>query len=152
METCSEEQHSECLKLLQRLRLKSSERHMHDSCNSQTANSPPDSALHDFNLPPAWPVQNSEQAGKLAMQTTQHEGRQLVAAQTLTAGVPIWTELPFAHVLYRQHIKQVAPKACNRSCESSMLHLPCHSAVRLTTSPCLCFDCQLGLVYMQSHS
>ena len=107
METCSEDQHSECLKLLQRLKLKSSERPAHDSCDSQTANSALDSALHDFSLPPAWPVQEDDQAGKLAMQTTQREGRQLVAAQTLTAGVPIWTELPFAHVLYRQHIKQV---------------------------------------------
>ena len=110
----SEEQKPACLTLLQRLKLKSSQYPVQDHSTVQTGiHSAPSDMSDSFEVPPAWTMHQASrgdrgsQVHKLAMQTTKHEGRQLVAAQTLPAGNPVWTEQPFAHVLYRQHIKQV---------------------------------------------
>lgn len=113
---CSKQQQADCRKLLQRMKLQSCQHPGMDrstSMNPSSSHRVSSTSAH-FSLPAAWPLQHDtvadtgrEEAGKLAMQITQQEGRQLVAAQTLPAGLPVWTEQPYAHALYRQHIRQV---------------------------------------------
>lgn len=130
---CSEQQQAECLKLLQQLKLQSETHHTETlpDAHSSPSSTVRSSASDGFNFPPPWPLQQNRQAdtstgiGKLAVQTTKREGRQLVAAQTLPAGLPVWTEQPYAHVLYRQHIKQVV-------CCTALIHRKCMAQ----TKPC----------------
>ena len=101
--------------LLQRLKLESSRNPAQFPTLQTAKDSMAVNGSDSFKLPPACLTNqagrrdSSSQTHQLAVQTTKQEGRQLVAAQQLPAGTPVWTEQPFAHVLYRQHIKQVGP-------------------------------------------
>lgn len=110
---CRGAQHEDCIKLLRRLQAaqqqasspaRLSQLH-HPACRDAKLQQP-------FKMPPKWSSEVNSDASPfsstmLALKSSAEQGRQLVAAHDVVAGSVLWTEEPFAHLLLKQHRKQV---------------------------------------------
>ncbi len=110
---CRGAQHEDCIRLLRRLQA-AQQQASATACRGQII-SPAckDAKLQQpFRIPPKWsPEVNSDATPfpdtTLALQSSAEQGRQLVMAHDVVAGSVLWTEEPFAHLLLKQHRKQV---------------------------------------------
>ena len=110
---CSGARREDCKKLLLRLQLAQQSQQNRQSLHPVQQSSKHASSKgrqkeglpQYFLMPPVWPTQTPE--ALLAVQTNKCEGGKLVAAMGVHAGSLLWVERPFAHVLLKQHRKQV---------------------------------------------
>ncbi len=110
---CRGAQHEECIKLLRRLQAAQQQASSPTSLSQITSPACKDARLlQPFRMPPKWSSGAVSDAGPfadtmLALKSSAEQGRQLVAAHDVVAGSVLWTEEPFAHLLLKQHRKQV---------------------------------------------
>jgi len=110
---CRGAQHEDCIKLLRRLQ--AAQQHARSPARLSQLDRPAckDAKLQQpFRMPPKWSSEAASEASPfpdtmLALASSAEQGRQLVRAHHVVAGSVLWTEEPFAHLLLKQHRKQV---------------------------------------------
>ena len=110
---CRGAQHEDCSKLLRRLQ--AAQQQAISSAHLSQTSSPAckDAKLQQpFRMPPMWSSEVASDTSPfpdtmLALISSAEQGRQLVAAHDVVAGSVLWTEEPYAHLLLKQHRKQV---------------------------------------------
>ena len=115
--SCSGYQLQECARLLHRLKAAAEQAAaaaIHEGNATAATDSNTIALGHSmsssFSPLPDWSRIQSDAlscGASLATQTSRQEGRALVVAQDAAAGATLWTEKPFAHLLLKQHRKQV---------------------------------------------
>ena len=107
---CSGTQHEDCVRLLQHLQAAAEQPTTSSSSASSAAaaSSIADASCaspQDLVDVSSWNMPASKSF--LTVQNTETQGRQLAVTQDTAAGAVLWREQPFAHLLLKQHRKQV---------------------------------------------
>ena len=110
---CRGAQHDDCIQLLRRLQAAQQQATSQTRLNQLNRPACKDAKLQQpFRMPPKWSSGAASNASPfpdtmLALKSSAEQGRQLVAAHDVAAGSVLWTEESFAHLLLKQHRKQV---------------------------------------------